>query len=139
MRPPLDPTPDPHLGSWASPTREMLSRDVRGCAVALVLLLWMTAWAIGQERPSGGPGGIAEPVPEVVDTVHGIVVNSVDGKPIARALVVSGDRQMATMTDEEGRFSFQVHHPGEGKSPLSPLSRHNTILARTTSPTVGRW
>jgi hypothetical protein len=51
------------------------------------------------------------PVPQVVDTVHGVVVSSVDGKPIARALVSSQDRRMATLTDGEGRFSFEVSHP----------------------------
>ncbi len=45
--------------------------------------------------------------------VHGTVVNGVTGKPISRALVVSDDQRLATMTDTEGHFSLDVtEHPG---------------------------
>lgn len=49
-----------------------------------------------------------------VDTVyrlHGSVVNGVTGRPIGRALVVSQDRRLATMTNAEGQFSLEVSVP----------------------------
>ncbi len=39
-------------------------------------------------------------------SVHGSVVNSVTGQPIARALVSLDSNSLATLTDNEGRFSF---------------------------------
>jgi hypothetical protein len=44
----------------------------------------------------------------VTDHIHGVVINSIDKKPIARALVTSQDQRMATMTDSQGRFTFDI-------------------------------
>jgi hypothetical protein len=41
-------------------------------------------------------------------SVRGVVINSVTGEPIARALVSSPDDRFATMTNSEGRFEFDL-------------------------------
>ena len=41
-------------------------------------------------------------------SIRGVVVNSVTGEPIARALVSSPDDRFATMTNSEGRFEFNL-------------------------------
>ena len=38
--------------------------------------------------------------------IHGVVLNALTNKPVVRVLVTSMD--MATMTDSEGRFEFDV-------------------------------
>ena len=42
------------------------------------------------------------------DSIRGVVVNSVTGGPIARALVTSPDDRLATITNSEGRFEFNL-------------------------------
>ena len=44
--------------------------------------------------------------PKNPDRVSGVVVNSVNHEPIARALVVSNDERFAALTDVNGRFEF---------------------------------
>jgi hypothetical protein len=44
-------------------------------------------------------------------TIQGIVVNSVTREPVSRALVSSGDRRLAAMTDEQGHFELTVPEP----------------------------
>ncbi|WP_419805812.1 hypothetical protein [Terriglobus sp.] len=54
------------------------------------------------------------PAQNTADTVyhlHGSVVNGVTGRPIGRALVVSSDRRLATMTNAEGQFTLDVSVP----------------------------
>lgn len=52
--------------------------------------------------------------------LHGIVINSVTGEPVAHALVFSGDDRLAGFTDDQGRFEFRIPRtesnpiPGEG-------------------------
>jgi hypothetical protein len=41
-------------------------------------------------------------------TVHGTVLNSVTGQPIARALVSLDSNNFSTLTDNEGRFTFEA-------------------------------
>ena len=40
--------------------------------------------------------------------IRGVVINDLTKEPIARALVVSSDNHFATLTDEQGRFAFEV-------------------------------
>ncbi len=40
--------------------------------------------------------------------LNAVVVNSTDGKPVARVLVTSPDRRMAAITDFQGHFSFDL-------------------------------
>ncbi len=44
--------------------------------------------------------------------LNAVVVSSTDGKPVPRVLVTSPDRRMATITDSEGRFSFDLRRTG---------------------------
>ncbi len=44
--------------------------------------------------------------PKNADRISGVVVNSVNHEPIARALVVSNDERFAAWTDVNGRFEF---------------------------------
>lgn len=54
----------------------------------------------------------------ITDHIHGVVLNSVDRKPVSRVLVVAGDQRMATFTDSEGRFSFDVRRSASTGSAL---------------------
>ena len=58
--------------------------------------------------------GSTVPAQSTADTVyhlHGSVLNGVTGRPIGRALVVSPDRRLATMTNAEGHFTLDVSVP----------------------------
>ncbi len=73
---------------------------------ALLLGLAVSARGAAQQA-SGGAA-------ETVRTVHGVVVNSVTGAPVGRALVTTvPDRRMAQMTDAEGRFEFDIRARAE--------------------------
>ena len=53
---------------------------------------------------------LPDPSQIVIEHIHGMVINAVDKKAVARVLVSSADQRMATMTDYEGKFSFDVQH-----------------------------
>ena len=61
-----------------------------------------------------------QPAPEPTYTtehINAVVVSSMDGKPVSRVLVTSGDRRFAAMTDYEGRFAFdyrRIVQPASG-------------------------
>jgi hypothetical protein len=57
-----------------------------------------------------------------MDHLDGVVVSSVDGKPVARVLVTSPDRRMAVMTDYQGRFSFDFRRVDSSSASASGLS-----------------
>lgn len=50
--------------------------------------------------------------------IAGVVSDSVTGRPIGHALVASFDRRLATLTDDEGRFSFDLRAP-DANAPAS--------------------
>ena len=62
-----------------------------------------------QSTPSADPA--TPTIPTVTVHVNGVVVSSVDGKPVSRVLVTSTDRRFAALTDWEGRFSFDYRVP----------------------------
>jgi hypothetical protein len=70
---------------------------------------------------------------QTIETVHGVVVNSIDKKPVARVLVTTGDQRMATMTDSEGRFSFAVRR----RAASANSSMQAGIIANTGVPGLG--
>ena len=78
--------------------------------LAALLGLCLRPELVGQgmaSLPAGG--GVAQvQYSETTYQVHGTVVDGVTGKPIARALVASSDRRLATMTNGEGAFTLQV-------------------------------
>jgi hypothetical protein len=51
---------------------------------------------------------VAQSPSATINTVRGVVLNSVTREPVARALVTSGDNSFAALTDDQGRFSFTV-------------------------------
>ena len=53
----------------------------------------------------------AQSTTDTVYHLHGSVVNGVTGRPIGRALVISQDRRLATMTNTEGQFTLDVSVP----------------------------
>lgn len=53
----------------------------------------------------------AQSTADTVYHLHGTVVNAVTGRPVGRALVISRDRRLATMTDAEGQFTLEVSVP----------------------------
>lgn len=56
-------------------------------------------------------GVAAQSTADTVYHLHGSVVNGATGRPIGRALVVSQDRRLATMTNAEGQFTLDVSVP----------------------------
>lgn len=58
-----------------------------------------------------GALGVAQSSSDTVYHLHGTVVNGVTGRPIGRALVVSADRRLATMTNSDGQFTLDVSVP----------------------------
>jgi hypothetical protein len=75
--------------------------------------------AIGSSRGNGNGGNgamipldlpAADP-PSTTDRLDGVVLSSVDLKPVARVLVTTGDRRFAALTDYQGRFSFDLRRP----------------------------
>jgi len=50
-------------------------------------------------------------IPTTTIHVNGVVVSSVDGKPVPRVLVTSMDRRFAALTDWQGRFAFDYRMP----------------------------
>ncbi len=70
--------------------------------------------------------------------LQGSVVNGATGKPIARALVVSGDQRLAAMTDTEGHFAMEVTPravPGLRMGVLS-LTARKPGFSQFVQPTV---
>jgi hypothetical protein len=61
----------------------------------------------------------AQNTTDTIYHLHGTVRNGVTDKPIGRALVTSGDRRLAAMTDNEGRFEIDL------SIPLRPSSSGN--------------
>jgi hypothetical protein len=64
-----------------------------------------------QSQQSAGGLSDAPDAPEpIYTTAHldGVVVSSLDGKPVPRVLVTSPDQRMAAITDYSGRFSFDL-------------------------------
>ncbi|HEY4381164.1 MAG TPA: carboxypeptidase-like regulatory domain-containing protein [Acidobacteriaceae bacterium] len=53
----------------------------------------------------------------VTEHLNAVVVSSLDGRPVPRALVTSSDTHMAALTDSEGRFSFDIRRPGPQTAP----------------------
>jgi Carboxypeptidase regulatory-like domain len=69
-------------------------------------LLWVLLGSASAGRSQAISIGGAQPTfPPPSRTISGIVINSVTGRPIARALVQAG--QHAMLTDGEGRFEFR--------------------------------
>lgn len=56
---------------------------------------------------------VAQPAPDTVYHLHGSVVNGVTGKPVGRALVISADRRLATMTNSEGNWAIDISLPSQ--------------------------
>jgi hypothetical protein len=59
-----------------------------------------------------------DPSSLITEHIRGVVLNSVDHRPVSRVLVVSNDQRMATFTDSEGRFSFDVRRSASTGSAL---------------------
>src|SRR5437868_7441938 len=68
----------------------------------LAVTVLFLGWGLSQQ-----PSAVEERAQQT-DSIEGTVVNSVTHEPIARALVVSTDNQLATMTDAQGRFEITV-------------------------------
>ncbi len=68
-------------------------------------------------------------VPTSLVRVHGVVVNAVTHTPLSRALVTSVDRRMAVMTDDKGRFEFDVNPAAANPSNSSALQLRGQVQA----------
>jgi hypothetical protein len=75
------------------------------------LALFTMACLAAASLPAQDPGN---PMPDQPDPVYttahldGVVVSSLDGRPVPRVLVTSNDQRMAAITDSSGRFSFDL-------------------------------
>ena len=68
-----------------------------------------------------------------IDTVyhlHGHVLNGLTHRPVARAMVASSDRRLATMTDTNGNFALEVSVPPQGAvtDAQSPVAAAGLLL-----------
>ena len=83
---------------------------VWGCLVGTAIVLCgVLSCGMAQGQSTGGNE-------QGVTTVRGRVLNQVTKEPIARALVVTGDQEYATMTNDRGEFEFKTlerHGPGK--------------------------
>ncbi|MDP9051493.1 MAG: hypothetical protein M3O31_12370 [Acidobacteriota bacterium] len=68
--------------------------------------------------------------------LEGVVVSSLDGKPVPRVLVTSPDQRMAAITDSAGRFSFDFRRGLPQASASHALSSWppDPVAAPTTVP-----
>ena len=95
----------------------------RGLVLAVVLGIWLGN-ARAQDSPTEAPA-----------TLSGVVVNSVTGEPIARALVASPDSRFATLTDSQGHFEFAIppvqpaSDPAQGLALIQP-NRPTALVPR---------
>ncbi len=110
----------PHLSLPVPPClRDRVPRQAVPCAIFLRLFLAVAclsgAWPFAQST-SDNP-----------DTIRGIVINSATREPIARALVSSPGNRLATMTNSEGRFEFNLPRvdtaSGSGSGSNAPPGR----------------
>jgi hypothetical protein len=58
--------------------------------------------------PKSSAQSLSDNPPDDTESIRGVVINSVTGEPIARALVSSPDDRFAAMTNSEGRFEFNL-------------------------------
>ena len=68
----------------------------------------------------------AQSTADTVYHLHGSVVNGVTGRPIGRALVVSGDRRLATLTNSQGQFTLDVSVPPAQGAAQATQTQANT-------------
>ncbi len=101
-------------------------------AVLILLCLASSPAALAQAQVLGA--GTPQP-PSPPRTLAGVVVNSVTGRPIARALVQAG--QHAMLTDGEGRFEFQdvteIYYPTATKPGYFPGEFGGNIFGASAS------
>ncbi|WP_263413558.1 carboxypeptidase-like regulatory domain-containing protein [Terriglobus aquaticus] len=88
--------------------------------------------------------GQAQSTTDTIYHLHGAVVNGATGRPIGRALVVSADRRLATMTNSEGQFTLDVSVPAAQAAAQTGTSQPTTsggpggiTLYGSTSGTLG--
>jgi hypothetical protein len=80
--------------------------QIPAVAVSLLfawLAMWLPALTIAQEAAAAAATG----------SIHGVVVSTVDGKPLSGATVVLGYSKQTTVTDSDGRFEFPEVKPGQ--------------------------
>ncbi|MGB9434539.1 MAG: hypothetical protein WBQ89_20010 [Candidatus Acidiferrum sp.] len=71
-----------------------------------------------------------------VSTVRGLVLNQVTKEPIARALVVTGDQEYATMTNDRGEFEFKtLERQGQGNIRGGVAGNGNVMIGMGTMQT----
>lgn len=80
-------------------------------------------------NPYPQPAQGSPPPTYTMDHLNGVVVGSVDGKPVARVLVTTPDRRMAVMTDYQGRFSFDFRRVDSSSTGGSGLSTFPPVPA----------
>ena len=81
--------------------------------VSLALLLVITCGAPFAARAQ-------TPAEDAVYRLQGAVEDAITGKPIPRALVMSLDRRLATMTDGEGHFTLLITIPARPQGVSTP-------------------
>jgi hypothetical protein len=64
------------------------------------------------------------------DSIRGTVINRVTHAPISRALVISSDQRLATLTDGEGRFEFSLPRTADATGPDGNFNGSTFFFAR---------
>ncbi len=104
-----------------------------GCACLRWCLAAACLWGDGL---GSGAAGAQSAAADTVYHLHGTVVNGQTGQPIARALVVSLDRRLATMTDSTGRFAIEVEmtRPVSTGAQSGPMRFGSMLMLRAQKP-----
>ncbi len=103
---------------------------VWGCLVGTEIVLYgVLSCGMAQGQSTGGNE-------QGVSTVRGLVLNQVTKEPIARALVVTGDQEYATMTNDRGEFEFKtLERQGQGNIRGGVAGNGNVMIGMGTMQT----
>ena len=86
-----------------------VQKRLASSAVGVLAMPWGATACLAQGFNGAGATGV---VSETTFHLHGTVVDGMTGKPVPRALVTSQDRRLATLTNAEGGFSFEITFGG---------------------------
>ncbi len=104
----------------------MLSRFAYGAGKMILVsfaLLLVISCGVGFAARAQTPAG------DTVYRLQGGVEDALTGKPLARALVTSLDRRLATMTDREGHFNLLISIPARPEESSTPGMVRGTVFA----------
>jgi hypothetical protein len=96
-------------------------------------LLWLVALSVLSSLPFPQPAHSQE---TQNSSLRGTVINSVTREPVARALVSSADNRLATFTDYQGHFEFQLPRvePNPNRTAEGPALYNGSVQLMARKP-----